>query len=338
MGSVEELEDRLSEPTAKVIEDLRCVDGDILLLGVGGKIGPSLARMARRASDLAGVARRVIGVSRFSTPGAQEKLDRHGIETIRCDLLEEESLNALPEAPNVIFMAGKKFGSIGQETWTWALNTHLPALVCRRFRGSRLIGFSTGTVYGLTAVAGGGSVENDEPVPVGEYAMSCLGRERMIQHFSRVLGIPAVVIRLNYACELRYGVLVDIAHKVWRGEAINLEMGYFNIIWQGDANAIVLRTFRHAATPPFIINVTGPETLRVRDVAIEFGRRLNRKVSFCGVEAPTAILSNASRAHHLFGRPAVSPAQLIGWIADWIQAGGPTLDKPTHFEVRNGRF
>jgi len=338
MRTVEQLEDQLSKPTELVVEGLRRLEGDILLLGVGGKIGPSLARMARRASDLAGVSRRVIGISRFSATGEREMLERHGVETIRCDLLDEDALNALPNAPNVVFMAGMKFGATGQEARTWAVNTYLPALVCRKYRHSRMVAYSTGTVYGVAVVANGGSSESDEPCPVGEYAMSCLGRERMIEHFSRALGFPAALIRLNYACELRYGVLVDIACKVWAGETIDLAMGHFNIIWQGDANAMILRAFDHVARPPSIINLTGPEILTVREVALDFGRRMNRQVKYSGVENPMAILSNAARAHQLFGRPAVRADQLIGWIADWISRGGPTLGKPTHFEVRDGKF
>jgi nucleoside-diphosphate-sugar epimerase len=231
-----------------------------------------------------------------------------------------------------------KFGSTGQEARTWAMNTFVPACACRRFRGSRLVAFSTGTLYGLAPVSKGGSQETDVPCPTGEYAMSCLGRERMVEHFSCMLGLPAALIRLNYACELRYGVLVDIARRVWAGEAIDLAMGYFNTIWQGDANAMALRAFDHVATPPFILNLTGPELLSVREVAQEFGRLMRREVHFQGTEAPTAILSNAARARQLFGPPAVRLETLIRWISDWIERDGPTLGKPTHFEVRDGKF
>ncbi len=336
--NVEQLECLLSEPTADVIETLRRLEGDVLLLGVAGKMGPTLARMARRASDTAGVRRRVIGVSRFSSPEAAACLQAHGVETIQCDLLNEDEVFKLPDAANVIFMAGMKFGSTGQEAATWAMNSYLPGVVCRKFRRSKIVGFSTGNVYGLTPVNGGGSCETDALQPVGEYAMSCLGRERVFEHFSRTLGIPTTLIRLNYACELRYGVLVDLAQKVWRGESVPLSMSCFNEIWQGDANAMALLALAHASVPPFVVNVTGPELLVVREVCAQFGRLMDRPVNFTGSETPIALLSKAGRAFDLWGNPRVSADQLIEWVADWILRGGATLGKPTHFESRDGKF
>jgi nucleoside-diphosphate-sugar epimerase len=334
----EQLEELLSEPPPELVADLATLEGDITVLGAGGKMGPSLARMARRASDAAGVRRRVIAVARFSTGGLEAWLRFHDVETVRCDLLDEEALAALPEAPNVIFMAGMKFGSTGHESLTWAMNTHLPALVARRFRRSRIVAFSTGNVYGLTPVDGGGSVETDVPRPVGEYAMSCLGRERIFEHFSRALGTPVVLFRLNYANELRYGVLVDVARQVLAGEPVDVTMGHLNAIWQADANAIALRALAHASSPPLVLNVTGPDVLRVRQVATELGRLMGRSVAFAGVEQADALLSDAQHAVQLFGRPRVSTEQSLHWIADWVSHGGRSLGKPTHFEVRDGRF
>jgi nucleoside-diphosphate-sugar epimerase len=333
----EQLDDWLSEPTLAVIETLGRLDGDLLLLGVAGKMGPTLARMARRASDAAGVRRRVIGVARFSS-GGRDKLEAQGIQTMGCDLLDEDQVAKLPDAANVVFMAGMKFGTTGCEPTTWAMNSYLPGVVCRKFRRSRIVAFSTGNVYGLTAIAGGGSREEDIPQPVGEYAMSCLGRERVFQHFSRMLGIPMILIRLNYACELRYGVLVDIARRVWAGEPVALGMSHFNTIWQGDANAMALRAFDHPATPPWIVNVTGPEILSTRAVAEEFGRLLGKPVQFAGTESTTALLSNARAGLDRLGPPQVPAKVLMEWVADWVARGGSSLGKPTHFESRDGRF
>jgi len=338
MQTVDALDDRLSEPTPLAVETLARLDGDILLLGVGGKMGPTLARMAKRASVAGGKRRRVVGAARFTNPALEAWLNGHGVETVRCDLLDPAQLARLPDAANVVFMTGMKFGSTGQEALTWAMNCHLPALVARRFRGSRLVAFSTGNVYGLSPVSRGGSREDDEPRPVGEYAMSCLGRERIFEHFSRTDGTPTALLRLNYATELRYGVLLDVAERVWQGRPVSLAMGHFNALWQGDANAMALAAFAHVASPPLVVNLAGPETLSVRRVAEEFGRLLGRAVTFEGAEAADALLSNGERGHRLFGRPRVTADQMIAWVADWLRRGGPTLGKPTHFESRDGRF
>jgi nucleoside-diphosphate-sugar epimerase len=335
---VSHLEKLLSEPSGAAIEAVRRATGDILVLGVGGKMGPTLARMARRAADAAGVSVRVIGVSRFSSSGQQDALESHGIETIRCDLVDEDALARLPDAPNVIFMAGRKFGSTRDEPLTWAMNTHLPALVCRRYRTSRIVAFSTGNVYGLTPSGRGGSREEDPPNPAGEYAMSCLGRERMFEYFSRRHGTPVAILRLNYATEMRYGVLVDLARKVLRREPLDLTMGYFNVIWQADANAMALAALEHVSSPPLIVNVAGAEELSVRGTATELARLLDVDVSFTGREAPDALLSNGTRGRTLLGTPRVDAARLLTWTADWIRRGGESLDKPTHFESRAGRF
>jgi NAD dependent epimerase/dehydratase family len=335
---VADLDDLLSEPNQKVIQALRSVEGDIIILGVGGKMGPTLAWMARKASDIGKVKRRVIGVSRFSSGDLEPQLHGWGIETVRCDLLDRTSLAKLPDVPNVIYMAGMKFGSTGQESLTWAMNSFLPGLVCERYAASTIAAFSTGNVYGLTPIAQGGSREEDSPKPVGEYAISCLGRERIFEHFSRTNATNVAMIRLNYASELRYGVLLDIAQRVYLGQPVPLSMGYLNAIWQADASAMSLQALAHAASPPNIINIAGPEVLSVRKVAEEFGARFKKSVRFEGEESQDALLSNGWKAYQLFGSPRVSAEQMLSWISDWVKRGGETLAKPTHFEERSGRF
>jgi hypothetical protein len=335
---VDELEDLLSEPTPGVVRDLAKLEGDIVVLGVGGKMGPTLARMAKRASDAAGIARRIIGVARFSNTRLEHQLQSCGVETIRCDLLDRRALTCLPDAPNVVYMAGMKFGSTGQEAMTWAMNSFLPGIVSERYQNSRIAVFSTGNVYGLSPVGAGGSREQDELNPAGDYAMSCLGRERMFEHFSRTQHTKMSLIRLNYATELRYGVLVDIAQRVFSGQPVPLLMGHLNAIWQRDASAMSLQSLVYAASPPFVINITGPELLSVRHVAEEFGMLLQKPVRFEGTEAEDALLSDARRCHELFGSPSVTAEQMMVWIADWVSRGGETLAKPTHFEERAGKF
>ena len=335
---VRHLEELLSEPSAAAVDAMRQVDGDVVVLGVAGKMGPTLARMARRAIDAAGRSHRVVGVARFSSPGEQAALERHGIETIRCDLLDEDALARLPDVPNVIFMAGRKFGSTGDEPLTWAMNAHLPALVCRRYRTSRIVAFSTGNVYGLTPSGRGGSREDDPLAPVGEYAMSCLGRERLFEHFSRTYGTPVAILRLNYAAEMRYGVLIDLAGRVSRREPIDVRMGYFNAVWQSDANAMALAALAHTSSPPFIVNVAGREELSVRETCLELARRLGVEVSFTGRECADALLSNGARGWALLGMPRVDAERLLAWTTDWIRRGGEVHAKPTHFESRSGRF
>jgi nucleoside-diphosphate-sugar epimerase len=336
--NVEHLELLLSEPSASAVAALGQISGDVLVLGVGGKMGPTLARMIVRGSRAAGVQRRVIGVSRFSTPGLRDRLRDWGIETIAGELLEREFIQSLPETPNVVFMAGMKFGATGNESLTWAMNTHLPSLVCERFPRSRIVAFSTGNIYGMVPVDGKGSAEDDLPAPVGEYAMSCLGRERMFEHFSRQEGTPTSIIRLNYAIDMRYGVLVDLARKVWEESPIDLSMGYVNVIWQGDANAMTICSLADAASPPLVLNVSGPERLAVRDMCQQFAQRLGKQARFVGSEAQDALLSNGQRARERYGQPRVSVQRLIQWIAAWVEAGGASLDKPTHFQSRDGQF
>ncbi|MDH7601397.1 MAG: NAD(P)-dependent oxidoreductase [Armatimonadota bacterium] len=336
--SVEQLEEMISRPTPGVVETLAALDGDLIVLGCGGKMGPSLARMAKRAFEEAGKNRRVIGVDLFPSPEQSNKLEQVGVETIKCDLLDETQLNSLPDAPNVVYMVGMKFGSSENQALTWALNAYLPGQVCRKFSNSRITAFSTGNVYGLVPVWSGGSVETDEPKPEGEYAWSALARERVFEHFSRSCGTPVSIVRLNYSNELRYGVLVDIAQKVWAGEPVDVTMGTANVIWQADANAMALQTLAKASSPPFVVNIAGPEIISVRRTAELFGELMGRRPIFTGAEAPDALLSNGQLGHKLFGYPRVPVRRLIEWIAAWIMSGGETLGKPTHFETRDGKF
>jgi len=336
--SPSQLEEMLSRPTPGVVEALGTVKGDILILGAGGKMGPSLAVMARRASDMAGVHRQITAISRFGDVAIRNYLTQNNVEVLPRDLLLPDAIDTLPEAPNLIYMAGLKFGTTHHRGLTWAMNTWLPGLVCDRYHTSRAVIFSTGNVYGLTPVAGGGSREEDVPAPVGEYAMSALGRERIFEYFAHARGMAQSIIRLNYACDLRYGVLVDIARKVMDGTPVPLSMGYLNTIWQGDANAMILSSLAHTADPPLVLNVTGSQVIRVRDAATYFGKKFDREPVFEGEEAEDALLSNSARAVERFGPPQVDEETLLGWIADWLLAGRPLLNKPTHFEARNGQF
>ncbi|MEK6796169.1 MAG: NAD(P)-dependent oxidoreductase [Spirochaetota bacterium] len=332
------LDDVMSAPPPPVIELMRALSGDIIILGIAGKMGVQLGMMALRASRDAGVKRRIIGVSRFSDVHAREKLERSGIETIPCDLIDSDAVAKLPKSENVVFMAGKKFGTGDDPSVTWVMNTVAPALAAAHYAKSRIVAYSTGCVYDFMTPASGGSREEDEPRPVGDYAQSALGRERVFSYYSRTNGTPTCIVRLNYAVDLRYGVLCDIASKVHAGEAVDCTTGFVNIIWQGDAIAHSLLCFGQCASPPRVMNVTGPETLSVRDLANEFAKRFERPAVFSGTESPTAYLNNATRSHRLFGKPATPVATMIDWTAQWISAGGRSLGKPTHFETKNGRY
>jgi nucleoside-diphosphate-sugar epimerase len=338
VDSTDQLDELLSAPTPSVVEALGRLQGDILILGVGGKMGPTLARMAVRASQEAGIKRKVIGVARFSNRELPTWLERHGIEPLASDLLDPRQITKLPDAANVVVMTALKFGSSGRPGDTWAVNCWMPANICQRFPGSRIAAFSTGNVYPLTPIALGGSIETDPLLPIGEYAASCVGRERLYDYFSRTNGTRLTILRLNYACELRYGVLVDLARQILAGEPIDVTMGAVNVIWQGDANAMALASLVHAASPPFVINVAGPETLSVRHVCQQLGELLGKPPVFTGSEGPDALLSNGQLGHRLFDYPQVSIQQLCQWIADWLKQGGTLLDKPTMFQVRDGKF
>ena len=334
----DELEERLSRPTPEVVDALRRAPGDVIVLGAGGKMGPSLTTMVKRALDDARDAREVIAVSRFSSPDAASRLEHAGVRVVRAELSDAHAIARLPDAPNVIYMAGQKFGTRDLPSLTWAVNTLVPAMVAERYASSRIVAFSTGNVYPLSPVSSTGSREGDPLTPIGEYANSCVGRERVLEHVSRTRGTPIAVIRLNYAVDLRYGVLVDLAHRIASGEPVRLDMGYVNVIWQGDANAQAIRALPLAASPPFTVNVTGPDRLSVRNAATELGQLLGVQPKFEGSEAPDALLSDTSLAQATFGAPAVSTSTLIQWVASWVARGGTRLGKATKFEVRDGRY
>ncbi|MFI9835866.1 NAD-dependent epimerase/dehydratase family protein [Nonomuraea sp. NPDC051941] len=335
MRTTAELEERLARPSAGLVDDLSGLDGDILILGAGGKLGPSLVRLALNATN---GDRRIIAVSRFSEPGLAESLAEDGATVVSADVADEQALRDLPDAPNVVFLVGAKFGTQGREHATWFTNAYLPGRVADRFRHSRIAALSTGNVYPLVPVTGGGSTEDSPTGPVGDYAMSCLGRERVLTHFSETYGTPLSLVRLNYAVELRYGVLIDLAQKILVGEPVDLSTGQVNVVWQGYANEVTLRSLALASAPPYVLNVTGPELLSVRRIALDLGAALGKEPVFTGEEAPTALLSNAGRCHRLFGYPELTPAELIEHTARWVADGGPLLGKPTKFERRDGRF
>ncbi len=332
------LEARLTEPRPALIDALSAIEGDILILGAGGKMGPTLATLAAKATAASGSSRKVIAVSSWSKPGLRERLESAGVHTIAANLLEPAALEALPDAANLIYMVGRKFGSSGAEWSTWTTNVWLAGQVARRFIDSRVVMFSSGNIYPFVDVTSGGATEAMAPAPVGEYAMSCLGRERMFDHAANELGAKVLQYRLNYAVELRYGVLLDVAKKVWRQEPIDLSMGYFNCVWQGYANEVALRGLALAASPPAILNVTGPETVSVRALATQFGKLLDREPQLEGQESGSALLSNASKCFEYFGKPEVTLELLTQWTAAWVRQGGDTLDKPTHFETRDGKY
>ena len=333
-----ELEELLSRPDPAVAEAMGTLAGDIMLLGAGGKMGPSLARLARRASEQAGIRRRVIAVARFSEPAVRTGLEADGVETIRCDLFDGPQVAALPDVPNVIYLAGQKFGTTGDEARTWAVNAVLPGIAAARFPRARIVAFSTGNVYPLWPADSEGPTETDPVEPVGEYAQSALARERVLEFYSRRNGTAMALLRLNYAIEPRYGVLRDIADRVWAGAPVSLAMGRVNLIWQRDANAIALRALARCAAPPLVLNVTGRPSYPVRSLAMEFGWRWGREPVFEGQPGHSALLSNAARSEALFGAPETGIGAMIDRVAEWVEAGGRSLGKPTHFETRDGKF
>ncbi len=339
LQTIEDLEDELSRPTLGVLESLRSLAGNVLVLGAGGKMGPTLARMVRRGlNEIGHEQRRVIAVSRFSSAKASNGLQRHGVETIACDLMDREAVMALPDAPNVIFMAGQKFGTSDAPELTWVMNTLVPAIVAERYAKSRIVVFSTGCVYSMVRADGPGAGEGWSLSPPGEYANSCLGRERIFTHFAKQHNTQLLLFRLCYAIDLRYGVLCDVATKVAAGKPVDLSMGSVNVIWQGDANARAIQCLSHTASPPIALNVTGLDRVSIRWLAHRFGELLERAPIFTGKEGDTAWLWDASRSYEMFGPPSVSLDEMIEASADWVRYGGELLGKPTHFEITDGRF
>jgi len=332
------LKEQFLKPSDGLIKDIAQLEGDILILGAGGKIGPSIARLAKQALDLAGKTNRVIGVSRFSEEGLQQELNRDGIETIAADILDDAQLQALPEIPNILYLAGTKFGTKNNEPYTWAMNAYLPGRVAQKYKNSRIVVYSTGNVYPYTPVGSGGATEDTKPEPIGEYGQSCLGRERMFQHFSSVYGTPLVLYRLNYAIDFRYGVLLEVAKSVLAEKPVDLSTGYVNVIWQSDANEMAIRSLLHCESPSKILNITGPETVSVKWLANEFGKHFSKTPAFVNEEQPTALLSNAAESFKLFGYPQVTLKQMIEITANWLIEGGETINKPTHFQERKGQY
>lgn len=333
-----EIARRAYEPDEPLISSLATIDGDLIVVGAGGKMGVSLSRMAARAFEQLPGGRKVFAASRFTDDDARNELDDAGVATIACDIGDDAALATLPDAPNVVYMVGRKFGTSADAAPTWNVNTYLPGRISRRYAGARIVAFSSGNVYPLVPATSGGADETTAPGPVGEYAQSCLGRERVLAHHAQQNGSPLAIIRLNYSVDCRYGVLTDIALAVRDGRPIDVSSGVVNVVWQGDANRYTLGALGHARLPPLVLNVTGPEAASVRWLATELGRRLGREPVIEGVEQPTALLSNAARCFGLFGYPHVSLAQLLDWTVQWIEAGGALLNKPTHFTERAGRF
>ena len=338
IDSVEQLDNIMSCGSPDLIRMMEKISGDIIILGCAGKIGIQLAMAAVKAIAAAGKKIKVIGVSRFSDETARKKLESLGIETIKCDLLDRDRVETLPQVPNVIFMAGRKFGTGGSEELTWAINAVVPANVAHHFKGSRIVAFSTGNVYDLVSVSGAMPTEDEPTNPRGEYAQSTLGRERVFEYFSNLNQTPVCIIRLNYAIDLRYGVLRDIGNKVFAGQPIDLSTGHVNVIWQGDVINQSILCLEHCRTPANIINMTGPETASVRYIAQQFARIFGKDAVFANDEGPIALLNNASKAARLFGYPTVPLLRMIEWVAHWIDQGGASLEKPTHFEVSDGKF
>ena len=334
-------EDVLSDylkPSRKLVDDIARIEGDILILGAGGKMGPAMAKLAQNAINEAGIKKKVIAVSRFSDSSVSERLNSYGIETIKADLLNDSDLEKMPETPNIIYLAGHKFGTTGNESYTWIMNSYLPGKVAEKFQKSNIVVFSSGNVYPLSPVVNGGMTEDMPASPIGEYAQSCLGRERIFEYFSRKNSTPMFIYRLNYANDVAYGVLLEIAKSVKEEREVDLSMGNVNVIWQGDANEIAIRALLHCLAPPRVVNVTGPEIISVRWLANEFGKIFSKSPKFIGLESSDALLSNAGECFKLFGYPNVSLKQMIELVGCWLAEGGKTINKPTHFQERKGEF
>src|SRR4030095_9148392 len=338
MNNIEAVYKSLLQPSDDLVADIAKIDGDIIILGVGGKMGPGLARVAKQAVDKAGVNKKMVGVARFSEPGLQEELNKEGIETINADLLDDDKLQALPEIKNVLYLAGTKFGTSGNESFTWAMNAYLPGRVAQKFKKSRIVVFSTGNVYPLVPAVRGGATEDLSPEPIGEYGQSCLGRERIFQYFSSKNNTPVLIYRLNYANDVTYGVLLEIAKSVKEEKPVDLGMGTASVIWQGDANEVAIRCLLHCSVPAKILNVTGPEIVSIRWLAEQFGKMLGVNPQFINEEQSTSFLSNAAESFRLFGYPKVTLKQMMEIVLEWLNQGGKIINKPTHFSERKGKY
>ncbi len=324
---------KMTEPSPEVVEAVSQIDGEIMILGIAGKMGPTLGELLVRAG-----AKGVVGVSRFSDPSSRDPLEAAGIRTVRCDLMDDEGLRQLPEVGHIILMAGHKFGATGNEPLTWAMNTMLPARVMQRFPESRVVYVSSGNVYRFTSPETGGAVESSPLDPIGEYAQSRLGGERLVEFYSERDGTPVTIVRLFYATELRYGIILDIAQNVWNREPINLSMGYANQVWQGDANSYLARCFPLCESPARTLNLTGPEMLSVRELATQLGGLMGVEPIFEGQEEDTALLGNVGTLLDLLGPPRVTATEIVEWVAGWVMQEGSTLGKPTKYEARDGKF
>ena len=338
MWNEAQLDEALSTPSQALIDDMARLDGDIMILGAGGKVGPTLSVMAKRAVEASGVDRKVIAVSRFTDPFVVALMEKEHVECISCDLTQPSQIAKLPKVKNIIYMAGRKFGTDGSEELTWAMNVIVPAIVGERFRNSRITAFSTGCVYPLVGANTCGCTEETVLEPIGEYTQSCLGRERVFGYCSKAYGTKVLLFRLNYAIDMRYGVLHDIGRQVLAGEPVVNSVGHFNVIWQGDANRIALMSLMQADSPAVPLNVTGPEMISIEYIAERFGKLMGKEVTYSGVSADRCYLNNSSKAMRLYGYPRVSLDQMIDWQAAWLMKGGRSLGKPTHFEVNNGKF
>jgi len=336
VSSIDEngLEDILSEPTEQTKKSVAGLTGDIVVLGAGGKMGPTLAMMLKKASP----DKRIYAVSRFTDKAVRNRIEQAKIKTIEADLLDESHYRKLPDVENIFYLAGMKFGSRRHQPLTWAMNCYMPALVARHYKNSRIVAYSTGNVYPLVETTGGGATEDTLPEPIGEYAQSCLGRERIFEYFSQLYKTPVTLIRLNYANEPRYGIIVDLTFKILNDEPIDLTMGAVNLIWQRDANDYIIRAISLAKSPPAVLNVTGPETIPIRKLAELIGNKLGKKPKFVSKEAGSALLSDASYCRSIFGPPQITLEQMVSMITDWVAAGKKTLNKPTKYEIRNGKF
>lgn len=333
-----QLEAKLAQPNAADIAAMERINGDVMIVGAGGKMGPSLTRRVKQAMQAAGVACNVFAVSRFSSAQARAELEKSDVSTIACDLLKRDEVDNLPDCENILFLAGRKFGSTDRTDLTWANNTIVPAYVAHRYRHSRIVVFSTGNVYPFVSAASGGATETEPPEPRGEYANSCLGRERVFEYFSQEFGTKCLMFRLNYAVDLRYGVLVDIARNVYEGKPVDLTVAHCNVIWQGDANSYALRSLELCDAPPRILNVTGAEIISVREAAEYFANYFGRSVSWRGKAGATALLNNAALCHELLGAPEIALCELLEMVAHWVVVGGTSLQKPTKFQVIDGKF